>query len=111
MNEKITALYCRSATVEQDQIQSVGLAQKKVQLLDYSKVNSLNAEVYEDSGCSGNSMERSALQKLMADIKDGKIMSVIVTEFSQLSRKATDFDLLKNLFEKHDVSLTCLQDG
>jgi len=108
MEKKITALYCKSATVEQDQKRATGLVQKRDKLLDYAKANFLNTELYEDSGYSGNNMKRPALKKLIEDIKNGKIMSVIVTDVSQLSRKLTDFDELKKLFEKHNVSFVCL---
>ncbi|MDD5681683.1 MAG: recombinase family protein, partial [Candidatus Omnitrophica bacterium] len=60
-------------------------------------------EKYDDGGYTGANTERPALQKLIADIKEGKINCVIVYKVDRLSRSLLDFVQLLELFEKHNV--------
>jgi DNA invertase Pin-like site-specific DNA recombinase len=59
---------------------------------------------YDDGGFSGGSMERPALQKLLADIKERRIDIVLVYKVDRLTRSLTDFAKLVELFDQHDVS-------
>ena len=59
---------------------------------------------YDDGGFSGGSMERSALQKLLADIKERRIDIVVVYKVDRLTRSLTDFAKLVELFDEHGVS-------
>ncbi|MFT4177039.1 MAG: recombinase family protein [Luteolibacter sp.] len=61
-------------------------------------------ETYDDGGISGGHMERPGLQKLIADIRAGKIDVVVVYKVDRLSRSLADFAQLMQLFEKHGVS-------
>ncbi|MCZ2341665.1 MAG: recombinase family protein [Bacteroidales bacterium] len=58
---------------------------------------------YDDGGFTGGNMERPALQRLLADIKDKKIDCVIVYKVDRLSRSLLDFAKLIETFEKHKV--------
>ncbi len=49
-------------------------------------------------------MERPALKKLMADVKAGKIDTVVVYKIDRLSRSLMDFAEIIGTFEKHDVT-------
>ena len=59
---------------------------------------------YDDGGFSGGSMERPALQKLLADIKERRIDIVVVYKVDRLTRSLTDFARLVELFDEHGVS-------
>jgi len=61
-------------------------------------------EKYDDGGYTGANTERPALQKLIADIKEGKINCVVVYKVDRLSRSLLDFVQLLELFEKHNVA-------
>jgi site-specific DNA recombinase len=56
---------------------------------------------YDDGGFSGGSMERPALQKLLADVEARRI-DVIV---DRLTRSLADFAKLVETFDAHGVSL------
>ncbi|MFH1223798.1 MAG: recombinase family protein [Pseudomonadota bacterium] len=58
---------------------------------------------YDDGGYTGANTERPALQKLIADIKEGKINCVVVYKVDRLSRSLLDFVKLLELFEKYNV--------
>src|SRR6266536_550024 len=59
---------------------------------------------YDDGGLSGGSMERPALQALLADIRTRKIDIVVVYKVDRLTRSLADFAKLVELFETHSVS-------
>ncbi|MBI5724822.1 MAG: recombinase family protein [Planctomycetes bacterium] len=59
---------------------------------------------YSDGGFSGGTMERPALQKLMADIARGQVDCVVVYKVDRLSRSLMDFAKLVTLFDQHQVS-------
>src|SRR5258707_7941502 len=46
---------------------------------------------YDDGGLSGGTMERPALQRLLADINQGLIDVVVVYKVDRLTRSLTDF--------------------
>lgn len=59
---------------------------------------------YDDGGLSGGTMERPALQLLLADIRAGKIDTIVVYKVDRLTRSLADFAKLVELFEAHRVS-------
>ena len=64
----------------------------------------LLAANYDDAGYSGGNLERPALKRLMADIRAGKVQTVVVYKVDRLTRSLTDFARLIELFEARDVS-------
>jgi site-specific DNA recombinase len=62
------------------------------------------AQRYEDGGFSGASLERPALQQLLADIHARKVDCVVVYKVDRLSRSLLDFARLLSLFEKRGMS-------
>ena len=61
-------------------------------------------ERYDDPGYTGANTERPALQKLMADIKEGKINCVVVYKVDRLSRSLLDFSQLLESFDQNNVT-------
>ena len=59
---------------------------------------------YDDGGFTGGNMERPALQRLLADIDDGKLDCVVVYKVDRLSRSILDFAKMMERFEQRDVS-------
>jgi site-specific DNA recombinase len=59
---------------------------------------------YEDGGFSGASLERPALQQLLADIQARTVDCVVVYKVDRLSRSLLDFARLLSLFEERGVS-------
>src|SRR5262245_38659055 len=54
---------------------------------------------YDDPAYSGGDMDRPALQKLLTDIADGKIDTVVVYKIDRLTRSLADFARLVEIFE------------
>jgi DNA invertase Pin-like site-specific DNA recombinase len=59
---------------------------------------------YDDGGFSGGSTDRPALQRLLADIKVGKVQVIVVYKVDRLTRSLVDFAKLVELFDAHGVS-------
>src|SRR4249920_1160275 len=59
---------------------------------------------YDDGGLSGASLDRPALQDLLADLRTGKINIVVVYKVDRLTRSLADFAKLVELFDQHAVS-------
>jgi len=64
----------------------------------------LNPDHYDDGGLSGASLDRAALQSLLADVRAGKINIVVVYKVDRLTRSLADFAKLVELFDQHAVS-------
>jgi site-specific DNA recombinase len=59
---------------------------------------------YDDGAFSGASLERPALQQLLADVRAGTIDIVLVYKVDRLTRSLADFAKLIELFDAHGVS-------
>jgi site-specific DNA recombinase len=59
---------------------------------------------YGDGAFSGASLERPALQQLLADVRAGKIDIILVYKVDRLTRSLADFAKLIELFDTHNVS-------
>src|SRR5215813_2084138 len=59
---------------------------------------------YDDGGYSGGTLDRPALQRLLTDIRAGKVQIVVVYKVARLTRSLADFAKLIELFDAHGVS-------
>ena len=59
---------------------------------------------YDDGAFSGASLERPALQKLLANVRSEKIDIIVVYKVDRLTRSLADFAKLVELFDHHSVS-------
>jgi DNA invertase Pin-like site-specific DNA recombinase len=59
---------------------------------------------YDDGGYSGGSLDRPALQQLLAEVRAGKVDIIVVYKVDRLTRSLSDFAKLVELFDTHGVS-------
>ena len=59
---------------------------------------------YDDGGFSGGNTDRPALQRLLEDVRAGKVDVIVVYKVDRLTRSLADFAKLVELFDKHNVS-------
>ena len=64
----------------------------------------LAPERFDDGGFSGGSMDRPALQRLLARIRERRVDIVVVYKVDRLTRSLADFAELVDLFDAHNVS-------
>jgi DNA invertase Pin-like site-specific DNA recombinase len=64
----------------------------------------LITESYDDGGLSGGSLERPALQRLLADVAAGNINIIVVYKVDRLTRSLLDFAKLVEAFDRAGTS-------
>lgn len=64
----------------------------------------LIADRYDDPGISGGTMERPALQRLLADLQARRIDVVVVYKIDRLTRSLTDFARIVEVFDAAGAS-------
>jgi site-specific DNA recombinase len=66
------------------------------------------SQPYDDPAYSGGSLERPALQQLLADIDAGRVNIVVVYKIDRLTRSLADFAKLVEIFDKKGVSFVAV---
>jgi site-specific DNA recombinase len=64
----------------------------------------LLSDMYDDGGISGGTLERAALQRLLADIQAGRVDIVVVYKVDRLTRSLSDFAKIVEVFDAKGVS-------
>ena len=62
-----------------------------------------NCRVFKDKGYSGKNTDRPEFQKLLGEIRKGKVRRVIVYKLDRISRSILDFANMMELFQEYDV--------
>jgi len=62
------------------------------------------ADLYDDGGLSGGTMDRSALMRLLDDVKSGKVQIVVVYKVDRLTRSLADFAKIVDVLDAHGAS-------
>ena len=62
------------------------------------------SEFYDDPGFSGGTVDRPALQRLLADVAARKIDAVVVYKVDRLTRSLSDFAKIVEIFDANAVS-------
>jgi site-specific DNA recombinase len=63
---------------------------------------------YDDGGISSGTMERPALQRLLADIKQGLIDIVVVYKVDRLTRSLMDFSKIVEQLDRYGASFVAV---
>ena len=96
-NDKITALYCRLSRDDELQGDSNSIKNQKTILQKYADDNGFtNTEFFVDDGYSGTNFDRPDWQRLISQVEEGRIGTIIVKDMSRLGR-----DYLKGAFLLH----------
>ena len=103
------AIYCRKSVEDGLEQEFNSLDAQRESGENYIASQKVNGwvclpERYDDGGFSGGNTNRPALQKLIADIKDGKVDMVVVYKIDRLSRSIFDFGELQSVFDEYGVS-------
>ncbi|MBF0572105.1 MAG: recombinase family protein, partial [Candidatus Omnitrophica bacterium] len=104
----VCAIYTRKSTSEGLDQDFTSLDNQRESAENYIKSQQhegwiASSELYDDGGFTGANIERPALQKLLNDIKEGKINCVVVYKVDRLSRSLLDFSQLLEFFDKNNV--------
>lgn len=67
-----------------------------------------NSASYDDGGFSGGSLNRPALQQLLADVQAGHIDLIVIYKVDRLTRSLADFAKLVEIFDAHGASFVSI---
>lgn len=91
--QKKFAMYLRVSTLEQAR-NGYGLGDQEVQCRKYMDLyypnEKDNVEIYKDDGFSAKDLDRPEMARMMKDVKDGKIHTIIAFKLDRLSRNVID---------------------
>jgi len=118
--KKLCGLYARVSTERQAEIKDGSLDTQISRLKNYIAYRNSHVEndekweifdVYREEGRSGKDTNRPELQRLLSDIKDGKINTVIFTKLDRITRSIIDFDNLTKTFKQYHAEFVSLEEN
>lgn len=114
---KRVGIYLRVSTEEQARIQDGSLISQRQRAIEYVETQNRKdgawgvvVDFYCDEGRSAKDMKRPEFQRLLGDIRSGRINLILASELSRLSRSIRDFCELWDLFKRHNASFVTLRE-
>lgn len=110
---KITALYCRLSADDELKGDSNSIIHQKELLQDYAYKHGLRQiEFYVDDGYTGTNFERPDFKRLISDIENNLIGSVVVKDLSRLGRNYLKVGYYTEvLFPENDIRFISVTDN
>lgn len=116
MRRKI-GIYLRVSTEEQAQIVEGSIKSQKHRLMSFVEIKNVQepgwgevVQIYADEGLSAKDTRRPAFQKMMSDIRKGKINLILVADISRLSRNILDFCILLDDLKKYSAKFLSIKE-
>lgn len=108
----ITALYCRLSRDDGTANDSNSITNQKKLLQKYAKEQGLgNTRCYVDDGYTGTNFNRPGFQKLLEDIEQGYVTTVIVKDMSRLGRDYLQVGYYTDTyFPDHNIRFIAIND-
>lgn len=110
-------IYIRVSSEEQARIQEGSLVSQRQRLEEYVKTQNQNkrgwgdiVDIYCDEAKSAKDMNRPEFQRLLRDIKNGRVNLILATELSRLSRSIKDFCHVWDFLKEHKAKFISLRD-
>jgi len=111
-NTKTAAIYIRVSTdAQREEGYSIDAQKEMLQAHCVSK-GLKNYSYYIDGGFTGSNIERPEMQRLISDVKQGKISHVIVYKLDRLSRSQKDtLYLIEDVFNPNGVDFISMNES
>lgn len=104
--ERYEAIYARQSVDKKDSLS----VQAQIDLCKRASAND-RAKVYRDRGYSGKNTERPDFQKLLKDVRAGKIGKLYVYRLDRFSRSIADFGQLWNVLTANGVEFVSVTEN
>jgi len=104
--DKILAGYIRVST--EMQVERDSLMNQEEMIAKFARSKRKEYVIYKDAGISAKNKDRPAFQKMLGDIQEGVVETVIVTKLDRITRNLKDLIFLKDFFEEHGVSFVSI---
>lgn len=109
--------YVRVSTEEQASLVDGSLDNQRYRINAYVDLKNVQekhwghvVEFYIDDGYSAKDTRRPAFQRMMEDVRKGKIDLVLVSDLSRLSRNISDFCGMLESFKKFEISFLSIKE-
>ena len=98
MNIREDVIYARQSVDRKDSIS----IESQIDFCKY-ELKGGSCRVFKDKGYSGKNTDRPEFQKLLGEIRKGKVRRVVVYKLDRISRSILDFANMMELFQEYDV--------
>lgn len=98
MNIREDYIYARQSVDRKDSIS----IESQIDFCKY-ELKGGSCKIFKDKGYSGKNTDRPEFQKLLGEIRKGKVRRVIVYKLDRISRSILDFANMMELFQEYDV--------
>jgi site-specific DNA recombinase len=106
--ERFAAIYVRQSVEKED---SCSLEMQEMRCRALADVLGLPAKVYADPGKSGKDLDRPGFKLMMADVRAGKVETVIVYKLDRISRNLKDFFVLMDELQSLGVGFRSITEN
>ena len=103
---KTDAVYARQSVEKKDSLSIAGQID-----LCRRAAGGAALRVYQDAGYSGKNTERPAFQRLMQDVRAGRIGTLYVYRLDRFSRSVADFGQLWDILQRHCVEFVSVNES
>ena len=112
-NRCIAGLYCRLSREDKRGGESMSIDTQRKILGDYCLVNSIEIhDYYVDDGWSGTSYNRPDFKRMMRDMENGLINTIVVKDLSRLGRDHLENGkYIENVFPKKGIRFISVNDN
>jgi site-specific DNA recombinase len=107
------ALYCRLSKDDDMNGESMSISTQKRILSDFAHENGFNVfNTYIDDGYSGTNFDRPAFNKMLEDIEEGSINTVLTKDLSRLGRDYLQTGMyIEKYFPSHNIRYIAIGDN
>ncbi len=111
MSDFKTGIYIRVSTEEQAK-HGYSVRAQREKLMSYAKIKEWEIyDIYIDEGISGKNLNRSEVQRLIADVKSSQVNNVLVYKIDRLTRSTKDLIDLIELFQACNCAFNSLTEA
>lgn len=109
---KTVGIYVRVSTTEQAE-EGYSIEQQKDKLSKFCEIKDWNVkDIYVDAGFTGSNIKRPGMEKLISDIENKNIDTVLVYKLDRLSRSQKDtLFLIEDVFIKNNIDFISLNEN
>ena len=113
MEQENGAIYCRLSQDDGSAGESGSIQTQKTLLTQYCKEHNIRIiDYYCDDGWSGTNFERPGFKRMIDDIENGKINTVIVKDLSRFGREYAQMGLyIEHYFEEKGIRFIAVAEG
>lgn len=108
------AIYIRVSTDQQIKPEG-SLQSQEFRVIEYLRyklgTSEFNYKIYKDEGLTGRNTNRPEYLRMLAEIKADKVIAIVATELSRLSRSIIDLNSLLAICQSHNTTFIVIREG